>query len=289
MPGSYYSDVERTIYLTYVILVEDIAKYDELFQQERKFLSFEYWSAHVSQIDYDDLVYGLDRLSEIVSKQPDAKDGLVRFLYEIILRRMEVRDRSRSVNSIDVIFNFDCIGFTGTPFIDNYPTFVSGPRLRLAAGAMGPSPTGPSRIGVPALPARGRDPRHDRPQLLRLLERGARRGPRKGDLGKGPLAQERCDLLRHFRRRASRLYRRRFRPPKNHFSRFFEIGKIYTFLHLWTRSGKKNWKPPRGPTENTEMAILHRSKLKMLRNLFLFFLVSLGKITKNHINLIKFG
>lgn len=124
MPGSYYSDVERTIYLTYVILVEDIAKYDELFQQERKFLSFEYWSAHVSQIDYDDLVYGLDRLSEIVSKQPDAKDGLVRFLYEIILRRMEVRDRSRSVNSIDVIFNFDCIGFTGTPFIDNYPTFA---------------------------------------------------------------------------------------------------------------------------------------------------------------------
>jgi hypothetical protein len=33
MPGSYYSDVERTIYLTYYILVEDIAKYDELFQQ----------------------------------------------------------------------------------------------------------------------------------------------------------------------------------------------------------------------------------------------------------------
>ena len=26
MPGSYYSDVERTIYLTYVILMEDIAK-----------------------------------------------------------------------------------------------------------------------------------------------------------------------------------------------------------------------------------------------------------------------
>jgi hypothetical protein len=33
MPGSYYSDVERTIYLTYYILVEVIAKYDELFQQ----------------------------------------------------------------------------------------------------------------------------------------------------------------------------------------------------------------------------------------------------------------
>ena len=33
MPGSYYSDVERTIFLTYVILMEDVAKYDELFQQ----------------------------------------------------------------------------------------------------------------------------------------------------------------------------------------------------------------------------------------------------------------
>jgi hypothetical protein len=39
------------------------------------------------------------------------------------LRRMEIREKSRSVNSIDVIFNFDCIGFTGTPFLDNYPTF----------------------------------------------------------------------------------------------------------------------------------------------------------------------
>ena len=34
-----------------------------------------------------------------------------------------MRDKSRSVNSIDVVFNFDCIGFTGTPFLDNYPTF----------------------------------------------------------------------------------------------------------------------------------------------------------------------
>lgn len=32
MPGSYYSDVERTIFLTFVILSEDIAKYDSLFQ-----------------------------------------------------------------------------------------------------------------------------------------------------------------------------------------------------------------------------------------------------------------
>jgi hypothetical protein len=37
---------------------------------------------------------------------------------------MEIRDKSRSVNSVDCVFNFDCIGFTGTPFIDNYPTFA---------------------------------------------------------------------------------------------------------------------------------------------------------------------
>jgi hypothetical protein len=124
MPGSYYSDVERTIFLTYCILMEDIEKYDELFQQERKFISFEYWSAHVRSLDYDDLVYGHDLLSQLVAKHPETKPGLTRFLYEIILRRMEIRDKSRSVNSIDVVFNFDAIGFTGTPFIDNYPTFA---------------------------------------------------------------------------------------------------------------------------------------------------------------------
>eukprot|EP01043_Picozoa_sp_COSAG02_P023858 COSAG02_NODE_1285_length_13457_cov_11.145606_9_plen_1761_part_00 len=124
MPGSYYSDVERTIYLTWVILTEDIAKYDELFQEERKFISFEYWSQHVSQLDFDDLVYGHERLSELVAKMPETKEGLLRFLYQVILRRMEIRDKSRSVNSVDVVFNFDCIGFTGTPFIDNYPTFA---------------------------------------------------------------------------------------------------------------------------------------------------------------------
>lgn len=124
MPGSYYSDVERTIYLTYVILTQDIAKYNELFQSERKFISFEYWNAHfVHQIEFDDLVYGHEKLAEIVNKHPEASDGLTRFLYEIILRRMEIRSKSRSVNSIDVIFNFDCVGFTGTPFLDNYPTF----------------------------------------------------------------------------------------------------------------------------------------------------------------------
>jgi len=122
MPGSYYSDVERTIFLTFVILSEDIAKYDELFQGERKFITFEYWKEYLSELDYDELVYGHDRLSEIAEKHPNTLNGLIRFLYVIILKRMEVRDRSKSVNSVDIIFNFDCIGFTGTPFLDNYPT-----------------------------------------------------------------------------------------------------------------------------------------------------------------------
>ena len=98
--------------------------YDELFQQERKFISYEYFTAHVCSLDYDDLVYGNDRLSALVVKHPETKDGLTRYLYEIILRRMEIRDESRSVNSVDIVFNFDCIGFTGTPFLDNYPTYA---------------------------------------------------------------------------------------------------------------------------------------------------------------------
>lgn len=102
---------------------QDVSKYDELFQQERKFLSFEYFKTHVRHLDYDDLVYGDDPLSSLVAKHPETKEGLTRYLYETILRRMEIRDRSRSVNSIDCIFNFDCIGFTGTPFLDNYPTY----------------------------------------------------------------------------------------------------------------------------------------------------------------------
>ena len=65
------------------------------------------------QLEYDDLVYGHEKLSQIYEQHPEARDGLTRFLYEIILRRMEIRDESRSVNSVDVIFNFDCIGFTG--------------------------------------------------------------------------------------------------------------------------------------------------------------------------------
>ena len=70
MPGSYYSDVERTIYLTYYIIMEDISKYDELFQQERKFISFEYFNDYVRHLDYDDLVYGNDALSSLVVKHP---------------------------------------------------------------------------------------------------------------------------------------------------------------------------------------------------------------------------
>ena len=85
MPGSYYSDVERTVYLTWYILMEDIAKYNELFQQERKFINFEYFNNHLApavaaaaaaasssaagnHIDYDDLVYGNISLSDLVTR-----------------------------------------------------------------------------------------------------------------------------------------------------------------------------------------------------------------------------
>ena len=57
-------------------------------------------AAFIRHVDYDDLVYGNSSLSGLVTKHPEIKDGLTRFLYEIILRRMEVRDKSRSVNSI---------------------------------------------------------------------------------------------------------------------------------------------------------------------------------------------
>ena len=86
MPGSYYSDAERTIYLTYYLLMEDISKYDELFQQQREFISYEFFAEHVGHLEYDDLVYGTHKLSELVAKVPQTKEGLTRFLYEIILR-----------------------------------------------------------------------------------------------------------------------------------------------------------------------------------------------------------
>lgn len=66
MAGSYYSDVERTIYLTYYLLMEDISKYDELFQAERKNITYEYFKEHIKCFDYDELVYGNDKLSTIV-------------------------------------------------------------------------------------------------------------------------------------------------------------------------------------------------------------------------------
>ena len=121
MPGSYYSDVERTIYLTYYVLLEDVQKYDALFKEERSFYpSSTFRVPKESGVEYDDLVYGHDPLSHIIELHPATKDGLTSFL-QIVLKRMEIRDRARSVNSVDVVFNFDCVGFTGTPFIDNYP------------------------------------------------------------------------------------------------------------------------------------------------------------------------
>ena len=52
-------------------------------------------------VEYDDLVYGHDPLSHIIDLHPATKGGLTRFLYEIVLA-MEIRDRARSVNSVDV-------------------------------------------------------------------------------------------------------------------------------------------------------------------------------------------
>ncbi len=123
MAGSYYSDVERTIYLTYYLLMEDISKYDDLFQAERKNISFEYYKEHIKYFDFDELVYGSEKLSTLVLLHATIRPGLTKFLFEIILRKMEIHDRSRCTNSIDVIFNFDCKGFTGTPFLDNYPAY----------------------------------------------------------------------------------------------------------------------------------------------------------------------
>ena len=54
--------------------MEDTAKYDELFQQERKFISFEYYNAHVRHVDYDDLVYGTRALG-LVRSTPRPRTG----------------------------------------------------------------------------------------------------------------------------------------------------------------------------------------------------------------------
>jgi hypothetical protein len=59
-------------------------------------------------VDYDDLVYGHDKLSDLVEKHPEIKDGLTRFLFEIILRRMEVM---RSLLHCLFVCVFDIWGF----------------------------------------------------------------------------------------------------------------------------------------------------------------------------------
>jgi len=61
-----------------------VSRYNDLFQQERKFISFEYFSKFVHkdtmQLDFDDLVYGNASLSALVVQFPGTKDGLTRFL-----------------------------------------------------------------------------------------------------------------------------------------------------------------------------------------------------------------
>ena len=81
MPGSYYSDVERTIYLTYYILMEDTDKYNDLFQQERKYITFDYYNQFIKKIEYDDLIYGTSHLCTIIEQFPEIKVGLTKYLY----------------------------------------------------------------------------------------------------------------------------------------------------------------------------------------------------------------
>ncbi len=78
-----------------------ISKYEELFQEQRKFISFEFWGAHLRSLDFDDLVYGHDRLSDLVARHPETKEGLIKYLYEVVLRRMEIRDKVR--NRVEVL------------------------------------------------------------------------------------------------------------------------------------------------------------------------------------------
>jgi hypothetical protein len=93
----------------------DVAKYNELFQAERKFITYEYWQEHLHHsFDFDDLIYGHETLQTLTEiGRPETIYGLQKYLYDIILRRMEVQAESRSVNSIDVIFNMAAVGFTG--------------------------------------------------------------------------------------------------------------------------------------------------------------------------------
>ena len=41
-------------------------------------------------MDFDELIYGDNLLSELISYHPEIKDGLIKYLYEIILKKMEI-------------------------------------------------------------------------------------------------------------------------------------------------------------------------------------------------------
>ena len=104
------------IYLTYVILTRQNTM---SYFRERKFISFEYW-VYMSQLDSMTLCMGMTPVS---NRQNFQRLRMVWHGSSTNYFAPDGNPRSVSVNSIDVVFNFDCIGFTGTPFIDNYPTF----------------------------------------------------------------------------------------------------------------------------------------------------------------------
>lgn len=41
-------------------------------------------------MDFDELIYGDNLLSELIKIHPEIKEGLIRYLYEIILKKMEI-------------------------------------------------------------------------------------------------------------------------------------------------------------------------------------------------------
>jgi hypothetical protein len=44
---------------------------------------YRYWRQHLRELDYDELVYGHDRLSEIAEKHPNCL-GIIQFFYIIL-------------------------------------------------------------------------------------------------------------------------------------------------------------------------------------------------------------
>ena len=143
MPGFCYSYVERTTYDTYYGLMEDSAKYDAFFAEERKFSCFECYGQptrgseerpssaastpaanQTASIDYDDFVYGAETFSTLVRCYPRTRGGLVCFLYEIILRRRVIQDKMRAVNSFDIVLN-SLGSFMSRPSGTTLPTLPS--------------------------------------------------------------------------------------------------------------------------------------------------------------------